>query len=102
MKRQELGYYWLAPQNECDVYGTCGPFGSCNALSSPICSCLRGFEPKNLEEWGRGIWTSGCKRRKPVLCDRNNNTGGGGKEDGFLRLPFMKVPIFLNRDPLAL
>ncbi|KAL2495138.1 G-type lectin S-receptor-like serine/threonine-protein kinase SD1-13 [Forsythia ovata] len=31
---------WLAPQNECDVYGTCGPFGSCNALNSHICSCL--------------------------------------------------------------
>ncbi|KAL2475497.1 G-type lectin S-receptor-like serine/threonine-protein kinase [Abeliophyllum distichum] len=90
---------WLAPQNECDVYGTCGPFGSCNALSSPICSCLRGFVPKNSEEWGRGIWTSGCIRRKPVLCDRNNNTGGGGKEDGFLRLPFMKVPDFPEQGP---
>ncbi|KAL2458244.1 G-type lectin S-receptor-like serine/threonine-protein kinase [Abeliophyllum distichum] len=98
-KTKNWDIIWLAPQNECDVYGTCGPFGSCNALSSPICSCLRGFEPKNLEEWGRGIWTSGCKRRKPVLCDPNNNTGGGGKEDGFLRLPFMKVPDFPEQGP---
>lgn len=42
---------WLAPQQECDVYGTCGPFGSCNSLTSPIYSCLRRFEPKNSEEW---------------------------------------------------
>ncbi|KAL2494965.1 G-type lectin S-receptor-like serine/threonine-protein kinase [Forsythia ovata] len=98
-RTQNWDVIWLGPRNECDVYGTCGPFGSCNALNSPICSCLRGFEPKNSEEWGRGIWTSGCVRRKPLLCDRNNNTGGGGKEDGFLRLPFMKVPDFPEQGP---
>ncbi|CAI9756533.1 unnamed protein product [Fraxinus pennsylvanica] len=90
---------WSAPQQECDVYGTCGPFGSCNALSSPICSCLSGFEPKNSEEWGRGNWAGGCIRRKPLLCDRNNNTSSGGKEDGFLRLRFMKVPDFAEQGP---
>jgi hypothetical protein len=30
----------LAPKDECDAYGTCGVFASCNSLSSPICSCL--------------------------------------------------------------
>ncbi|XP_022878042.1 G-type lectin S-receptor-like serine/threonine-protein kinase At1g11300 isoform X1 [Olea europaea var. sylvestris] len=90
---------WLAPQQECDVYGTCGPFGSCNALTSPICSCLRGFEPKNSEEWGRGNWSGGCVRSKPLLCDRNNNTSGGGKEDEFFRLPYMKVPDFAEQGP---
>ncbi|CAI9756532.1 unnamed protein product [Fraxinus pennsylvanica] len=90
---------WLAPQQECDVYGTCGPFGSCNALSSPICSCLRGFQPKNSEEWGSGNWSGGCVRSKPLLCDRNNNTSSGGKEDGFLRLLSMKVPDFPEQGP---
>ncbi|CAA3025148.1 Serine threonine kinase [Olea europaea subsp. europaea] len=90
---------WLAPQQECDVYGTCGPFGSCNALISPICSCLRGFEPKNSEEWGRGNWSGGCVRSKPLLCDRNNNTNCGGKEDEFFRLPYMKVPDFAEQGP---
>ncbi|KAI3456370.1 hypothetical protein Pfo_013033 [Paulownia fortunei] len=86
---------WLAPQTECDVYGTCGPFGSCNAQDSPICSCLRGFEPTNTEEWERGNWTSGCQRRNQLQCDQNNNTGGaGGNGDGFFRLQFMKVPDF--------
>ncbi|CAA2968458.1 Serine threonine kinase [Olea europaea subsp. europaea] len=93
---------WLAPQHECDVYGTCGPFGSCNALSSPICSCLRGFEPNNSEEWGRGNWSGGCVRRKPLPCDRINNASGGGKEDGFLRLRFMKVPDFVGRGPFRM
>lgn len=37
---------WLAPKNDCEVYGTCGPFGSCNYLELLICSCLKGFELK--------------------------------------------------------
>ncbi|PIM97686.1 Non-specific serine/threonine protein kinase [Handroanthus impetiginosus] len=86
---------WLAPETECDVYGTCGSFGSCNTQDSPICSCLRGFEPVNKEEWGRGNWTSGCQRRTQLQCNQSNNTGG----DGFLRLPFMKVPDFAERFP---
>jgi hypothetical protein len=45
---------WLSLETECDVYGRCGAFGSCNSKNSPICSCLRGFEPKNTEEWNRG------------------------------------------------
>ncbi|KAL0305845.1 UNVERIFIED_CONTAM: G-type lectin S-receptor-like serine/threonine-protein kinase [Sesamum radiatum] len=83
---------WLAPQNECDIYGTCGPFGNCNAQDSPICSCLRGFEPTNRDEWERRNWTSGCQRKKQLQCGQ-----GGG--DGFLRLPFMKVPDFAEQFP---
>ncbi|GKV19155.1 hypothetical protein SLEP1_g29448 [Rubroshorea leprosula] len=33
---------WSNPQNECDVYGKCGPFGSCDSQKPTICSCLRG------------------------------------------------------------
>jgi hypothetical protein len=54
---------WSAWKSECDVYGKCGAFGSCNPKNSPICSCLWGFEPKNTEEWNRENWTSGCVRR---------------------------------------
>ncbi|XP_050288914.1 G-type lectin S-receptor-like serine/threonine-protein kinase At1g11330 isoform X3 [Quercus robur] len=85
----------FAPANECDVYGTCGAFGNCYALSSPICSCLEGFEPKIVEEWNRGNWMSGCVRRIPLQCERVNNSGdGGGKADGFLKLEMIKVPDF--------
>ncbi|PHT99265.1 hypothetical protein BC332_31872 [Capsicum chinense] len=57
---------WSAIENDCDVYGTCGPFGRCNSLDSPICSCLRGFEPKNRDKWRKGNWSSGCVRRKSL------------------------------------
>ncbi|GFQ04756.1 g-type lectin s-receptor-like serine/threonine-protein kinase at1g11300 [Phtheirospermum japonicum] len=86
---------WVAPENDCDLYGMCGPFGVCNPLNSPICSCLRGFEPVNWDEWGIGNWTSGCVRRTPLQCDRENRNG----DDGFLRMPFMKVPDFAQPFP---
>ncbi|XP_075666936.1 G-type lectin S-receptor-like serine/threonine-protein kinase At1g11300 [Castanea sativa] len=82
------------PEDECDVYGTCGAFGSCDLLSSPICSCLRGFEPKIIKEWNRGNWTSGCVRRTPLQCERLNNSIKEGKADGFLKLEMIKVPDF--------
>ncbi|KAM4110796.1 hypothetical protein ACJW30_05G019200 [Castanea mollissima] len=82
------------PEDECDVYGTCGAFGSCDLLSSPICNCLRGFEPKMIKEWNRGNWTSGCVRRTPLQCERMNNSIEEGKPDGFLKLEMIKVPDF--------
>ncbi|XP_059660386.1 G-type lectin S-receptor-like serine/threonine-protein kinase At1g11330 [Cornus florida] len=79
---------------ECDIYGKCGPFGSCNVKGSPICTCLQGFDPNDKEEWSRGNWTSGCVRRRQLQCERNNTGGGKGKEDGFLKLMTVKVPAF--------
>ncbi|KAK7845166.1 g-type lectin s-receptor-like serine/threonine-protein kinase, partial [Quercus suber] len=87
----------LAPKDECDVYGTCGAFGSCDSQRTPICSCIRGFEPKIIEEWNRGNWTSGCIRRAPLQCQRVNNSGEEGKTDGFLKLKMIKVPDFMER-----
>ncbi|GLT65396.1 hypothetical protein SLA2020_378320 [Shorea laevis] len=78
-----LGGRWSALETDCDVYGKCGAFGSCNSQNSPICSCLRGFEPKNAEEWNRGNWTSGCVRRTPLQCERVNNGREGGKKMDF-------------------
>uniref|UniRef100_A0A2N9IFD7 non-specific serine/threonine protein kinase n=1 Tax=Fagus sylvatica TaxID=28930 RepID=A0A2N9IFD7_FAGSY len=87
---------WSALKNECDVYGKCRAFGSCNPQNSPICSCFRGFEPKNKEEWNRGNWTSGCVRRTPLRCERVNNGSEEGKKDGFLKFNMMKVPDFAD------
>ncbi|KAL1537438.1 non-specific serine/threonine protein kinase [Salvia divinorum] len=77
------------PENECDGYGKCGPFGNCNALGSPICTCFRGFEPTNEDEWGRGNWTNGCRRRNQLQCG----------DDGFERLRRLKVPDFAKPSP---
>lgn len=85
-------------QNECDFYGKCGPFGNCDALSKPICSCFDGFEPRNSEEWSTKNWTSGCVRKVPLQCHRlNNGTREGVQPDGFLQFHNMKVPDFAER-----
>ncbi|XVF18248.1 hypothetical protein REPUB_Repub11eG0004900 [Reevesia pubescens] len=81
-------------QTDCDVYGKCGAFGSCDSTKPSICGCLRGFEPKNREEWNMENWTSGCVRTTPLQCQRSNNGSEVGQEDGFLKLEMMKVPAF--------
>ncbi|WRX29277.1 S-locus glycoprotein domain - like 10 [Theobroma cacao] len=88
----DWGNNWL--ENDCDVYGKCGAFGSCDSMKPKICSCLRGFEPKNREEWNRENWTSGCVRTTLLGCQKVNNGSEVGKEDGFLKLEMMKVPAF--------
>lgn len=80
---------WLAPKNECELYGKCGPFGVCDTNNSPVCWCLRGFEPANKEEWEKGEWSGGCVRRKALECT--------GKGEGFLKMQLMKVPDFPDR-----
>ncbi|XP_028803292.1 G-type lectin S-receptor-like serine/threonine-protein kinase At1g11330 [Neltuma alba] len=94
---REVG--WVTGDFECDVYGKCGPFGICNKQSSPICSCLRGFEPNNKEEWARQNWTGGCVRREALQCERdNNNVSQGGQADGFLKVGKCLGCMFWNGD----
>ncbi|XP_050288926.1 G-type lectin S-receptor-like serine/threonine-protein kinase At1g11300 isoform X1 [Quercus robur] len=95
-EKEDWEVVWKAMLSVCDIYGTCGAFGSCNSMSSPICSCLEGFEPKNTEEWNRQNWTSGCARRTPLQCGSVNTSGEAGKMDGFLKLNMMKVPDFVE------
>ncbi|KAJ1405889.1 putative serine/threonine-protein kinase [Sesbania bispinosa] len=76
----------------CDLYGMCGAFGSCNWQNTPICSCLNGYKPRNLEEWNRRNWTGGCVRKEVLQCG-----GEGVRKDGFLKLQNMKVPDFVER-----
>ncbi|KAG8385665.1 hypothetical protein BUALT_Bualt03G0068800 [Buddleja alternifolia] len=80
---------WSSIQNECDVYGKCGSFGSCNARDNPICTCLPGFEPKNIDEWNAANWSNGCTRRTPLQSERNDSFG---EIDGFLELNRVKLP----------
>ncbi|KAL9243556.1 hypothetical protein vseg_017430 [Gypsophila vaccaria] len=84
-KKWENG--WSSRLSNCDIYGKCGPFGTCKATNSPICGCLRGFVPKNNTEWSRGNWTSGCVRRTSLQCDTVR-----GKTDGFLNMTQVKLP----------
>ncbi|KAL8152324.1 hypothetical protein V2J09_010084 [Rumex salicifolius] len=75
---------WNAPTSNCDAYNHCGPFASCNPISSEACKCFRGFEPKNKAEWSRGNWTNGCLRRTKLQCGSNG--------DGFWTMNNVKVP----------
>ncbi|KAI3934571.1 hypothetical protein MKW92_006440 [Papaver armeniacum] len=89
--------FWSTNKNkECDVYGKCGPFGSCNILESPICSCLRGYTPRFNDDWSKGNWSGGCLRKSKLKCERNEtgNSNKGVKEDGFVTINNMKVPDF--------
>uniref|UniRef100_M0ZPG8 Receptor-like serine/threonine-protein kinase n=1 Tax=Solanum tuberosum TaxID=4113 RepID=M0ZPG8_SOLTU len=40
----------VVPNGQCDLYNTCGPFGSCKDNDSPICKCLTGYEPKSIDK----------------------------------------------------
>lgn len=103
-ERKEWVVTWNSHQFECDVYGVCGPFAVCNSESSPTCSCLKGFEPRNKEEWNRQNWTSGCFRRTPLHCERASiqNKSAEHTEDGFFEIKMVKVPDFADGSSLRL
>ncbi|XP_039167749.1 G-type lectin S-receptor-like serine/threonine-protein kinase SD1-29 [Eucalyptus grandis] len=85
---------WAAPNNTCETYGTCGPFGVCNSMSLPICRCLNGFVPKSNEEWNSGNWTGGCVRETELYCQKNTSTSASTivKKDAFWQMSQMKLP----------
>nr|XP_011460346.1 PREDICTED: G-type lectin S-receptor-like serine/threonine-protein kinase At4g27290 [Fragaria vesca subsp. vesca] len=78
-------------QSSCDVYGTCGPYGSCDS-KGPSCECLKGFDPKSPQEWQMFTWTGGCVRNWDLDCKNG---------DGFVRYEGLKLPdnsfLFANR-----
>ncbi|KAJ8628168.1 hypothetical protein MRB53_021475 [Persea americana] len=78
--------YWWAPKDPCDEYSKCGPYGICNVNSSPVCGCVKGFEPKTPEEWSLGVTSAGCVRKAQLECSG----------DGFLNLTEMKLPNSLQ------
>ncbi|KAI5331023.1 hypothetical protein L3X38_021149 [Prunus dulcis] len=69
-------------KDQCDSYGECGPFGICDTNASPVCKCVRGFQPKNLEAWNLGNGFDGCVRKRELRCTK----------DKFLRLRSVKLP----------
>ncbi|KAJ0547229.1 putative protein kinase RLK-Pelle-DLSV family [Helianthus annuus] len=70
------------PYDVCVRSGICGPYGTCSSNKSPVCSCLRGFEPRQPEEWKIANWSSGCERREPLDCS---------SEEGFVKISDMKL-----------
>ncbi|XP_074562186.1 G-type lectin S-receptor-like serine/threonine-protein kinase B120, partial [Curcuma longa] len=82
---------WEQPTDECEVYDTCGAYGSCSldGEGRPRCDCLLGFQPQSAEEWAAGNWTGGCVRRSKLACNNTSNSSG---PDGFRKVDKMKLP----------
>ncbi|KAL8237822.1 hypothetical protein R6Q59_018903 [Mikania micrantha] len=80
---QEWSLYITPQKDRCDDYKVCGPFGSCNIDNSPVCSCLKGFEPVSPEQWRVADWSQGCQHAIPLDC----NPGEGFNRYSNLKLP---------------
>lgn len=94
--KRDWNVTWVAPIDACDFYNVCGRFGSCNLRNSPMCSCLKGYEPVNKQEWDKGNWNHGCERRRTLQCDRSSNSSDKSREDRFSKLTNVKVPDFIQ------
>ncbi|KAI5010010.1 hypothetical protein ZWY2020_012147 [Hordeum vulgare] len=72
------------PNNDCDLYGSCGPFGYCDFTEAiPTCQCFDGFEPVDNSNSFKG-----CQRTQALNCQ---------KQSHFTSFPGMKVPdMFLH------
>ena len=79
--------YSSIPKDECDFYGLCGVYGSCNISRSPKCECMKGFVPKFQEDWDQADWSNGCVRSTPLDCPNG---------DGFEKFSAVKLPDTRN------
>lgn len=61
---KQWNLFWGQPRQQCEVYALCGAFGSCTENSSPICSCVEGFEPNSNLEWDLKEYSGGCRRKR--------------------------------------
>ncbi|KAK6946797.1 LOW QUALITY PROTEIN: S-locus glycoprotein domain [Dillenia turbinata] len=73
--------------NTCDNYSFCGSNAFCDANSSHICQCLKGFVPKAPQKWQNQNWSDGCVRETALDC---------GTEYGFLKLAQVNLPDLLQ------
>jgi hypothetical protein len=76
-RNQSWEPFFTSHTDECDNYGLCGGYATCNINKSPECACMEGFLPKS------PFWLDGCVRRTPLDCN-------GG--DGFLKRRGLKLP----------
>ncbi|KAI3675435.1 hypothetical protein L1987_85025 [Smallanthus sonchifolius] len=81
--KQEWNLYLSRQNDRCDQYAVCGPFGSCNIGRSPVCECLKGFEPASPDQWKITDWSQGCRHTVPLDC----NPGEGFNKYSNLKLP---------------
>ncbi|XP_072987077.1 receptor-like serine/threonine-protein kinase SD1-8 isoform X1 [Typha latifolia] len=83
---QSWSLFWSDPKDPCDSFGACGPFGICNMDTSPMCSCVHGFDPKSPQDWNLRATSGGCVRKTKLDC----------KGDEFLEMDNVKPPESIN------
>ncbi|KAJ4828224.1 hypothetical protein Tsubulata_313111 [Turnera subulata] len=78
--------FYTAPDEACDNYGHCGPFGLCDPYipGAYECRCLPGFQPKRPNDWYLRDWAGGCVRNPGALTCRNG--------EGFVKIANAKLP----------
>ncbi|KAI3675439.1 hypothetical protein L1987_85029 [Smallanthus sonchifolius] len=81
--RQEWNIYLTPEIDRCDEYTLCGPYASCNIDQSPVCKCLKGFEPTSPDQWRVADWSQGCRRTIPLDCEPG---------EGFNKYSNVKLP----------
>ncbi|XP_026445273.1 G-type lectin S-receptor-like serine/threonine-protein kinase B120 isoform X2 [Papaver somniferum] len=69
------------PEQLCDIYGICGPFGICNNQS--MCECFPGFVERSRSYSYLWDSTSGCRRNTSLQC---------GSTDAFSPIPTSNLP----------
>nr|ABD14414.1 S-locus glycoprotein [Brassica rapa subsp. oleifera] len=75
--------FWSSPVDiRCDLYKACGRNSYCDGNTSPLCNCIQGFMPSNVQRWYIGEAAGGCIRRTRLSCSG----------DGFTRMRRMKLP----------
>ena len=67
--------YASVPRDNCDSYNLCGPYGNCIIGDSPICQCLKGFQPKSQQTWNPMNWSQGCIHRIQLSCQGKDKDG---------------------------
>ncbi|KAF5783670.1 putative non-specific serine/threonine protein kinase [Helianthus annuus] len=76
--------FWSAPNDQCDGYNHCGPFGLCDPyrLGTFECDCLPGYEPRSPQNWYLRDGSKGCKIKPGTqMCKA---------ETGSLRQPMLR------------
>ncbi|KAJ4823213.1 hypothetical protein Tsubulata_013986 [Turnera subulata] len=86
-KTQSWAVYYSSDEDQCDNYGLCGVYATCNINNSPMCACLEGFVPKSSRDWTLLDWSGGCVRKAPLDC---------GKGEGFVKHGGVKIPDTSN------
>jgi len=91
---------WSQPTIPCQDYNMCGANAGCASGGDDgqqaICTCLTGFEPRNVSEYSNGNWTQGCVRSSPLTCSESETNVSSGGGVGFADLPGVKLPNFAS------